>query len=195
MAIERLSQASILTLNKYSSMMAGSVASDYELISTTLLASATPSVTFSNLSTVAAGYKHLQLRITERSTASINSQLGLRFNGDSSASYSEHQVRGNGSSLSSYGGGGVNFAPLAGSAESGATANAFGARIIDILNFSDTITNTVVRQFMGIASSASSVGLFSAAWHNTAAVTSIEVFMNTASLVQYSRISLYGLRG
>jgi hypothetical protein len=170
-------------------------AADFELISTTLVTSAVASVTFSSLNTAAAAYKHLQLRITERSSAAINSQMGIRFNGDSGANYSEHQLKGNGSSVTSYGGGSVNFAPMGTTVESGATANAFGARIIDILDFSQTTKNKTIREFAGAAVSPNNVAIYSAAWFNTAAVTSLEVFMNSANIVANSRISLYGLKG
>jgi len=173
----------------------GGGASDYELISTTLITTNTPSVTFSSLNTVAANYKHLQLRITERSSASTNSQVGIRFNGDSGANYSEHQMKGNGSSITLYGGGSTSFAPMGTTVESGASANAFGARIIDILDFSQTTKNTTIREFAGAAVSPNNVAMYSAAWFNTAAVTSMEVFMNSANFVNGSRLSLYGLKG
>jgi len=173
----------------------GGAAGDFELISTTLITTNTPSVTFSSLNTIAASYKHLQLRITERSSAAINSQMGIRFNGDSGSNYSEHQLKGNGSSVTSYGGGSVTFAPLGTTVESGASANAFGARIIDILDFSQTTKNKTIREIAGAAVSPNNIAIYSAGWYNTAAVTSMEVFMNSGNFVQYSRLSLYGLKG
>lgn len=173
----------------------GGAAGDYELISTSLITTNTASVTFASLNTTAAAYKHLQLRITDRSSASVNSQVGIRFNGDSGSNYSEHLLTGGGSGTpSTYGGGSVSFAPMGSGLESGATANTFSARIIDILDFSQTTKNTTVREFMGMAS-VTKVGLYSSAWYNTAAVTSMEVFMNAGNFVQYSRLSLYGLKG
>lgn len=168
---------------------------DYELISTTLVTSAVASVTFSSLNTVAAGYKHLQLRITERSSASVNSQLYLRFNSDSGNNYSEHQLNANGSSVTSYGGNAVSFAPMGTGPESGATANAFSARVIDILDFSNTSKNKTVRELYGFAASTNKVGLYSAGWYSTAAITSLLVGMNAGNIVANSRISLYGLKG
>lgn len=169
-------------------------AADYELISTTLVTSAVASVTFSSLN--AATYKHLQFRITERSSASVNSQLYLRFNGDTGANYSEHLLAGGGSgTMSTYGGGSVNFAPMGSGVESGNTANLFTTRIIDILDFSSASKNTTVREFYGFSGSASKVGLYSSAWYNTAAVTSILVAMNAGNIEANSRISLYGLKG
>lgn len=170
-------------------------AGSYELISTTLISTNTASVTFASLNTTAAAYKHLQLRITERSSASVNSQMAIRFNADSGANYSEHQLKGNGTSVTSYGGASVTFAPMGVTVESGATASAFGGRIIDILDFSQTTKNTTIREFSGAAVSPNNLGIYSSAWYNTAAVTSMEVFMNAGNFINGSRLSLYGLRG
>lgn len=173
----------------------GGAAGDFELISTSLITTNTASVTFASLNTTAAAYKHLQLRITDRSSASVNSQVGIRFNGDSGANYSEHQITGGGSGTpGTYGGGSVSFAPLGSGVESGAAANVFTARIIDILDFSQSTKNTTVRELMGMASP-NKIGMFSAGWFNTAAVTSMEVFMNGGNFVNGSRLSLYGLKG
>lgn len=173
----------------------GGAAGDFELISTSLITTNTASVTFASLNTTAAAYKHLQLRIVDRSSASLNSQVGIRFNGDSGSNYSEHQIKGNGSSISTYGVGANNFAPMGTTVESGAAANAFGARIIDILDFSQTTKNKTIREIAGAAVSPNNIAMHSAAWYNTAAVTSMEVFMNLGNFVQYSRISLYGIKG
>lgn len=167
---------------------------DYELISTTLVTSAVASVTFSSLG--GATYKHLQLRVTERSSASVNSQLYLRFNGDTGANYSEHLIAGGGSgSPQVYGGGSVSFAPMGAGVESGYTANAFSGRIIDILDFGSTNKNKTVREFLGFAASGNKVGFYSAAWYSTSAVTSIVVGMNGGNITADSRISLYGVKG
>lgn len=182
-----------LWFNSFSSGGGGAAA--YELISTSLISTNTASVTFASLNTIASSYKHLQLRITERSSASTNSQLAIRFNGDSGSNYSEHQLKGNGSSVTSYGGGSVTFAPMGVTVESGATASAFGGRIIDILDFSQTTKNKTIREIAGAAVSPNSIAIYSAAWYNTAAVTSMEVFMNSGNFVSGSRLSLYGIRG
>ena len=174
----------------------GGAAGDFELISTTLITTNTASVTFASLNTTAAAYKHLQLRITDRSSASVNSQVGIRFNGDSGANYYEHLMNGGGSgSPTTYGGGGVTFAPMGSGSESGATASSFSARIIDIPDFSQTTKAKLIREHYGMASSANKIGMFSAAWYSTSAVTSMEVFMNAGNFVDGSRLSLYGLKG
>ena len=162
----------------------------FDLLSTTILTSNTASVTFASLGTFAADYEHLQLRITSRTTAASNSQLSMRFNGDAGNNYSEHQLTGNGSNVSSYGIGSNNQAFLGTPFASGAAANAFGAYIVDLLDAFSTNKNTTVRSLTG----GPAIGLFSAGWFNTASLTSVEIFMTLANHVTGSRFSLYGLR-
>lgn len=170
---------------------AGGVTGAFELISTTVLGANTASVTFSGLNT--GIYKHLQIRITDRSTAAGSSQAYIRFNGDSGANYSEHQIYGGGSSVGTYGGASVNLAPLGSGAESGAPANAFSGRIVDILDPFNTTKNTSIRELQGLGPTR--IGLYSAGWYNTAAVTTIEIGMFSANFVTGSRFSLYGIKG
>jgi hypothetical protein len=166
----------------------------YELISTTLITTNTASVSFDTTG-LGSTYKHLQIRMTSRSSASSNSQSGIRFNSDSGSNYSEHQLVAGGSSVTSYGGASVNFAPLGQDPQSGNTANLFGGRIIDILDPFSTTKNKTIRSFSGHSGSSSAVGIFSSGWFSTSAVTNLEVFMSNGNFVQYSRLSLYGLKG
>ena len=65
---------------------AGAAAGAYELIETQVLGSDVYSITFSS---VPQTYKHLQIRLTARCTASgsTGDWLSIRFNGDSSGNY------------------------------------------------------------------------------------------------------------
>jgi hypothetical protein len=179
-------------------------AGDYELISTTVLGSSTPSVTFSNLGTVAAAYKHLQIRATARTDRSgaDSDPIILRFNSDSTSSYSRHglygynfsgsgSVQSNGSSSAQ-----TSLYVAENVAVSSSTANAFGAIVADILDFQSTSKNKTVRSLAGMNAAWSSIELRSGAWLSTSAVTSITVQpLIGSNLVTGSRFSLYGLRG
>jgi hypothetical protein len=176
---------------------AGGVAGDYELIATELVGADTPSITFSSLATYSSTYKHLQIR-----TASRNSRTGfstgvvsLRFNGDTSSSYTYHELFGNGSSVSSYADGsqtsirGAFFVAGASTA-----ANAFGGGVLDILDPFSTTKNTTTRSLSGVADAA--VALTSGAFFKTDAITSITLLgIGGTNLVAGSRFSLYGIRG
>jgi hypothetical protein len=168
-------------------------AGSYDLIESVLLSSNTASVTFSGLAAYASTYKHLQIRVVTRSNrASAASDLSMRFNGDSTSSYRVHAMDGDGSSVYSFSGANsyayiTQWMPAA-----SATANAFFASTIDILDFASTTKNTTTRSSNGAISV---VSLVSNGYFKTDAITSIEVFDRLASLVSGSRLSLYGVKG
>lgn len=168
---------------------------DYELIATVVLGSNASSVMFSNLATVAAGYKHLQIRAVAKSSGSASDNIDLTFNGDTGNNYSYHALWGNGSSAGS-----ESSAPRANAASvignrSSTDTNAFDAAIIDILNFAST-KNKVIRSLRGgTGGTGSTLYLVSNAWYSATAVTSITLTGRASSIAQYSRFSLYGIRG
>ena len=168
----------------------GGAAADYELISTTVLGSSAASVTFSGLGTSAAAYKHLQLRIVAKSGSTFSSSH-LRFNSDSGANYSVHELYGSGSAVGSLNNFSltrmVNMSPLP------ATANVFGAAVIDILDFASSSKNKTVRSFRGFADSVPNLELVSGAWYSTASITNIEL-LTDYTFATGSRFSLYGLK-
>jgi len=168
------------------------VATDYELISTTLLGSTTASVTF-DVSTLTS-YKHLQLRTAARSNrASTEDALFVRFNGDTAGNYSSHWMEGRGSSVTSgaqTNGTGI-IIDIVTAASS--TANVFSASVADILDGFATTKNKTVRSLCG--TSIPIVSLQSGAWRNTNSVTSLTIYAGNGSLVSGSRFSLYGIKG
>jgi len=175
----------------------GGVSADYELISSQVLASNVNSVTFSSLNTAAAAYKHLQLRVTVRSSnGAVGDSLGLRFNGDTGSNYAEHVLYGNGSSVASGAGTSQTFMSAATITGNTAAANIFGSGVIDILDFSQTTKNKTLRSLSGNQAQPF-IQLRSGLWASTAAVTSINLFSanGATNLLTGSRFSLYGLKG
>jgi hypothetical protein len=186
-------------LGIFSAAGAGGAAfsSDFELIQTTLITTGTSSFSFTGLGAYASTYKHLQLRYVQyNGGASANQQeLFMRFNG-STGTYRQHELRGNGTTLSS----GSNiktgiplsyFSPVFG----GATLD-FG--ILDILDFASSTKNKTTRLLTsGIRPSYPDItfALESSAWFNTSAITSLD-FVTTAGDINYpARFSLYGIKG
>lgn len=168
----------------------------YELISTTTLSSSAASVTFSNLGTAAASYKHLQIRYTARQTASGGNVM-IRLNGDSGSNYVHHQLYTFGSGAPG-GNGDISqtWMRLGGSTNSSYGANVFAAGIIDLLDFSSSSKNKTGRGLSGVAEPATNyVYLRSGLWMSTAAVTQIDAIADGGSFAINSRFSLYGLRG
>jgi hypothetical protein len=176
---------------------AGGAAADYELISTQVLSSNTPSVTFSGLNTAAAAFKHLQLRVVVRSSnGAASDSLGLRFNSDTGSNYAEHVLYGNGSNVLSGSGASQTLMSAATITGNSAAANIFGGGVIDILDFSQTTKKKTVRSLSGNQAQPF-VQLRSGLWNSSAAVTSINLFSanGATNLLTGSRFSLYGLKG
>jgi hypothetical protein len=106
----------------------------YELISTTVLGGTAASITFSSLGDYSSTYKHLQLRIAARSASASSFSGRLRFNGDTGANYSFHQLLGTGSSVLSTADTGQTGTDILPVSNSTSTASSFGGAVIDILD-------------------------------------------------------------
>ena len=166
-----------------------------EPIATQLLASTASSVTFSNIPT---GYKHLQIRSISRDSSGTVSQQYLRFNGDTGTNYSIHTLTGNGASAGTAGSAGASQPFINCGIKCGASdlANTFGVAVIDILDYANTTKNKTVRTLSGVDLNGSGYAwMSSGAWYNTAAITSIILIPEISSFAQYSRFSLYGIKG
>jgi len=171
---------------------AGAAAGAYELISTTVLSSDTASVSFSSLPT---GYKHLQIRMTARTsrTAFTVDQGILQFNSDTGTNYSWHNIKGDGSSVGSNKGSTVSLIELPFLPSQTATANNFGIAIIDILDWESTSKYKTTRTLGGVATNA--IQLSSGLWRSTAAITGIQLSPQFGPNFKIgSRFSLYGIK-
>jgi len=165
----------------------------FELISTTVGTGSTGIVDF-NVSGLGTTYKHLQIRAVLRTDYAASYFDGqFRFNSDSGANYALHQVQGNGSSVTSAGGGGATGTWGIWPSGSSAGANIYGSAVIDILDAFSTTKNKTLRSLSG-NTAGNVVGLQSSVWFNTAALTTIR-FNGAGNLTTASRISLYGIRG
>lgn len=184
-----------LWFNSFSS--GGGASAAYELISTTVLGSDTASVTFSSLNT--GVYKHLQLRITGRSTVAGNTDnVAFRFNADSGSNYVTHYLLGDGTSASS---GAFTSQPYmylpSNFPAASAQTNSFGGAVVDLLDAFSTTKNKTMRALNGYHGTPDNlygrISLTSGAWLSTSAITSIAI-TNSANFKTGSRFSIYGLR-
>jgi hypothetical protein len=200
MAIKSFTRSTIENNIFYRSMLAGNTAfapSDEDILAEEVLTTTTASVTFSSLATLAAGYQHLQIRLTARTNvASDNDVYRIQLNGDTGTNYSSHRMYGNGSSVVANAYTSEDFMRNLGAiAGNTATANVFGAGIIDILDAFEATKYTTVRSFSGTWRTTSGlVGLQSGMWMNTAAVSSILIDGLSGSFVAGSRFTLIGLK-
>jgi hypothetical protein len=178
---------------------AGVVGGDYELISTTVLGTATSSVTFSSLGDYSSTYKHLQIRMTGRTSRVAQfDYINLRLNGDTGNNYTAHYVYGDGSSVQSgFEGASISRAFVGTFAGNSATASIFGASVFDILDAYSTTKNKTTRALHGVRTgSFQEVFLSSGLYMSTAATNSVTILPTVGpNFLTGSRFSLYGIKG
>ena len=166
----------------------------YDLLETTVLGSAAASVTFSSLGTYATDYQHLQIRAVMRGAGSFGSlRTEVVLNG-SATGYASHELIGDGSSVSSGAYTSGTFARTGRIIGNTSTANSFTTQVIDILDAFETSKNTTIRT-LGGSTGYNQIYLTSAFWNNTASITSINLKPEVGDWAQYSRFSLYGIKG
>jgi hypothetical protein len=131
-----------------------------------------------------------------RSTRSAftSDPLLTQFNGDTAANYSWHHLFGDGGSVTSLAGTSSNSIVTYLIANN-TVSNVFGGVVMDILDPFETTKNTTARYFTGVNNgSGNFVALTSGSWRNTNSVTSIKLNPQNGDFMQYTRISLYGIK-
>ena len=175
---------------------AGGGGGAFDLLETTTLTSSASSVTFSGLDTLAAGYKHLQIRsITQQTGTAGFAPYAIRFNGDTGTNYAYHELRGNGNLVESDASTNDDLIRFTYGSQSQEVANAFAPQIWDLLDFSSSLKNKTTRglaarEFGNVNNTVLALG--SGLWRNTDAVTSINIFPQNTNWAAKSRFSLYG---
>ena len=173
----------------------GVAAGDFEPIATVTVGSGNAAtITFSSIPST---YRHLQLRVLLRSDYLTGAGGYLELNGDTSSSYRNHILSGNGSAASASDWGALTLGMGCGyDTGSSSTANTFAASVIDILDYADTSKNTTVRMLSGKdTNGAGNVGVWSGLYVNTAAVNQVKLkFGGSAVWVQHSTAALYGIK-
>ena len=176
--------------------------SSFQSISTVTVGSGgSASISFTS---IPATYTHLQIRysaFTNRPTYGIDS-FYMQFNSVGGTSYSRHDLRGDGSSVSAGSGTSqsaidLNFATL------GTTViSAPGVGVIDILDYTNANKYKTVRYLGGvdvngtIAGFGGAVIYASGLFMSTNSISSIFVAPNVGpNFAEYSQFALYGVRG
>ena len=178
-------------LNSQASAAGGGAA--YDLLETQVLTSSASSVTFTGLGSY-SDYKHLQIRAVARDTRATTQSSGrITINSDTGANYAFHNLKGDGSSVTSSGLGSFNYLPTVTIPAANFTANAFGAFVLDLLDFSSTSKNKTLRALGGRAGSSNQIQLDSGLWVSTSAVTALTIAAFTGYAIG-SRFSLYGVK-
>ena len=163
----------------------------FESIATYSTLNGLNTVTFSSIPQT---YKHLQIRTS--SVATTDGYISSRFNADSGSNYAWHVLSGDGGSATS----------AAFATQSSIRVTGYGAQmdstnpyvsVTDILDYTNSNKHTTIRTLQGKDSNgAGSAMFFSGVWFNSAAVTNIELFLNsTKTYATGSHIALYGIKG
>ena len=186
-------------LGSFSSGVAASTSS-YESIATATGTGSSGTITFSS---IASTYKHLQIRINGIITSPSNC-LRVRFNGDTASNYPYHQLitTSNGASMlvSSVGSSATTAMPIF-PTSAAMTSTYPDVAIIDVIDYASSTKNKTLKAFSGssdndtIGNTYDSVNLVSGLWLNTAAITSITVFLDSGSFATTASLALYGIRG
>ena len=169
----------------------------YESIASATGTGSSDTITFSSIPST---YTSLQIRFIGRTTASdVPANLHIRLNGDTGSNYAQHQLSGDGTTVTASGlatqtrirGGAISTA-----AE---TAGIMGVNIIDIHDYASTTRNKTIRIFSGVDKNGAGgfVELGSGLWASTSAVNSVSLFTTVTggSWSTNSTFALYGIKG
>ena len=191
MATTKISNSGLVSA-KYNALSADN--NYMETIASTLVgAGGASSITFSN---IPQGYKHLQIRFIARGSAATN-EVWAQFNSDTGSNYSTHQVYGSGAAAGASGTASTSYAKVGELSGTNASASIFGVSVIDILDYANTNKYKTTRALTGtdINGSGGYIVFVSGNWNSTSPINSITLYYNTYSFLQYSRFSLYGIKG
>jgi len=145
-------------------------------------------------------YTHLQLRtLVKSSRSAVNDFMQIRFNDDTTTSnYRGHALDGDGSGIyAETSANNIEISWLPGNSN----ASMFGVGIIDILDYTNTSKYKTLRSLGGFNQNSSSsgtswIGLVSGLWMSTSSINSIKLTSGTSSnFVEYTQVSLYGVKG
>jgi len=171
--------------------ISGHLGGNYTSIATVNASGSSNTVNFSSIPNT---YTHLQIR-GSMIGASGGSILVAVFNGDTGANYTWHELDGNGSGIAAYSGTGNNYARFYGR-NVGTSATYPTASIVDILDYTNTNKNKVLRSLAGMdANGSGEVAFASSAWLNTSAINSIVVKTHDGTnFATGTQFALYGVK-
>ena len=188
MGVVKLSTAGIRNYSKTSDFLSGnlplSLAGGYDLLETTTLTSSASSISFTGLDTLAAGYKHLQIRMVAK--AGGNAYLRLRFNNDLTNTLTRHYLSYSGGMESGWEGTTRNYLDI-----DNISSNYFSPSVVDILDFASQKNTTVRALTGGYSGTTQKITLTSGLWIDTSAITRLDILSTNAAQIG-SRFSLYG---
>lgn len=158
----------------------------FESIATINGTGSSGTITFNSIPST---YKHLQIRamVISADTDSYN----VRFNSDTGSNYARHRLLGTGSGVAASGTASTDRIQI-----SNGTDTFPAPFIADVADYASTTKNKTLRVFQGIdQNGGGNIALYSGLWMNTAAITSVTIFLNSGNYSSTSTFSLYGIKG
>jgi len=173
-------------------------ATSFESIATVTVGSGgTSTITFSSIPST---YQHLQLRaIAACNQAGTDFRPSLQINSDTSASYANHQIYWEGSSVNAQAFTSSTVIDRLGYMPgSSSLANTFGAFIMDFLDYSNTSKYKTIRSLNGHEEN--SAGKYSAyasgLWMSSSAINTLTFTVaGGGNFIQYTQFALYCVKG
>jgi hypothetical protein len=158
--------------------------STYEKIATNTLGSSTITLTFSSIPST-----YTDLLLVSTGTNVSQGDIKMRFNGDTGNNYSETAMLGNGSAASSF------RTTNAGGITHNYMSTTIASAITQINNYSNSTTNkTTLTRWNAPTSGDPYVAAYVGLWRNTAAITSLTLFLDSVNMAAGSTFTLYGIK-
>jgi hypothetical protein len=168
------------------------ITSSYESIATATGTGSSGVITFSSIPST---YKHLQLRITGRSSGG-STEISFTCNGDTATNYSRHYIYGDGSTTGASGVSSQTSMQIAYCAGSTALASTNAVNIVDILDYGDANKYKTFRSLTGIDVNGAGgyVQLSSGSWRSTSAISTLTL-TSANNYTTATQFALYGIKG
>ena len=174
--------------------------SAYFPIATSMLATASASVSFTS---IPATYSHLQVRgfVKYSNTGNDRSAVHVRFNSDTGNNYNAGTLYGTGAAIASDQAitqSITRFASVAAPSSNSTYTSMFGMFVADILDYANTNKYKTIIGVGGYDSNSntySNVALQSGAWLSTSAITSMAITPDSGNWTAGSQFTLYGIKG
>jgi hypothetical protein len=190
-------------LGTVASQFSGKPFSSFESIATTTVGSGGEA--YIEFTSIPSTYTHLQVRVTAKMTSTGSGGddgYFITFNGDTGSNYTRHMTYGIGTGPV-YDAPGINMNYLnpygltySGVYSGSNTNQAYGALIMDVLDYKNTSKKKVAKFLSGYDNNgAGDMAFTSGLWNSTSTITSIKFAPTLTVFKQYSKFALYGIRG
>jgi hypothetical protein len=169
------------------------MANTFEAIATVTVGSGgAASIEFTS---IPATYTDLKIVYSARSTVNTETAMNIYFNGSTTAVYDRISLSGNGSAVSSASATNQSEIFAGRVSANDYTANTFGNTEIYIPNYTGSSNKSVSFDSVSEQNATTAFAvLIAGLWKNTAAITSVTLFIAGANFAQYSTATLYGIK-